>query len=175
MVGEGAGLLVSRALAASGAEGDPAAALPRFLEIYDALLPGQTRPYPGILEALDALGRRAVLAVLTNKPTPATLKLLESLGLAPHFGLVVGGDGPFRRKPDPEGLLHLLDVAGVAATDAVLVGDSAVDLLTARAAGVTACLARYGFGYAMLQACELRGDELAVDRPADLPRVLCRA
>ena len=172
MVGEGAGLLVRRALSASGAEADPAAALPRFLEIYDAILPGSTAPYPGIPEALAALASHATLTVLTNKPAAATTKLLASLRLASFFPVVIGGDGPLRRKPDPQGLQHILDAAGVSAADTVLVGDSMVDVLTARAAGVTACIARYGFGYAAIEPSALHGDELIADTPADLPRLL---
>ena len=172
MVGEGAALLVQRALQAAGLDSDPAAALRRFLEIYDAILPGTTRPYPGMIEALTALAPRATLAVLTNKPAAATVKLLEAFDLARFFSFVVGGDGPFRRKPDPQGLCHLLEAAGVAAGEAVLVGDSMVDLQAARAGGVAACIARYGFGYAVFSASALRGDELLADSPADLPRLL---
>jgi len=172
MVGEGASLLVRRALAAAGLDTDLAQALPRFLEIYDSVLPGRTRPYAGIPEALEALVPGATLAVLTNKPTAATLKLLGALGLARFFPLVVGGDGPLRRKPDPDGLRHLLDAAGTPPAAAVLVGDSLVDLQTARAAGVRACVARYGFGQATFPASALRGDELLADSPADLPRLL---
>jgi phosphoglycolate phosphatase len=176
MVGEGAGLLVRRALRAGGVDGaDPALALRRFLEIYDSILPGRTRPYEGIPEALTALAPHATLAVLTNKPTAATVKLLETLDLSRFFPLVVGGDGPFRRKPDPDGLCHLLAAAAASPADAVLVGDSMVDLQTARAAGVAACVARYGFGQMVFSASALRGDELLADSPADLPRLLLPA
>jgi phosphoglycolate phosphatase len=168
MVGEGARLLVERAVAASGAAADPGEALPRFLEIYDSLLPGDTRPYPGIPEVLDEAARVARLAVLTNKPTEATGKILRALGLAPRFAEIIGGDGPFRRKPHPDGLLHLVASANVAATDTVLVGDSSVDVQTAHNAGTRVCVARYGFGQATFQAAHLRGNELFVDRPAEL-------
>jgi len=174
MVGEGAALLVHRALGASGVDTDAARALPRFLEIYDAILPGETRPYPGIPEALAALAPHAMLAVLTNKPTAAAVKLLETLDLSRFFPLVVGGDGPFRRKPHPDGLRHLIAASAASPEEAVLVGDSMVDLQTARAAGVTTCVARYGFGQAVFSASALRGDELLADSPADLPRVLLR-
>ncbi len=173
MVGEGAALLVRRALSAGGLDGaDPARALRRFLEIYDSILPGQTRPYEGIPDALAALAPHTMMAVLTNKPTAATVKLLEALDLSRFFPLVVGGDGPFRRKPDPDGLWHLLEAVAASPGDAVLVGDSMVDLQTARAAGVAACVARYGFGQSVFDASALRGDELLADSPADLPRLL---
>ncbi|HOC17176.1 MAG TPA: HAD-IA family hydrolase [Vicinamibacterales bacterium] len=172
MVGEGARLLVERAMAAANLEGDGADALSRFLEIYDGLLPGETRPYEGIPEALGVLGRRARLAVLTNKPTEASLKLLDALGLRPFFAEVVGGDGPFPRKPAPAGLLHLSAAAGVPPGETVLVGDSTIDLLTAHAAGTAACIARYGFGQVTFDETRLRGGELMAVRPHDLCTLL---
>jgi phosphoglycolate phosphatase len=168
MVGEGAGILVSRALAASGAQISMADALPQYLRIYDSLLPGQTRPYPGIPEVLEDAGQVARLAVLTNKPTEATRKILDMLGLAGHFAEILGGDGPFRRKPHPDGLLHLADAAGIDAPSVLLVGDSSVDLRTAQAAGTRVCIARYGFGQANFDEALLRGDELSVDNPSEL-------
>jgi phosphoglycolate phosphatase len=171
MVGEGAAVLVRRALAASGL--DPAApgALQRFLAHYDLRLVAHTRPYDGMLDALRSLKQSTVLAVLTNKPGRATTTILDALGLAPFFDHVVGGDTPHGRKPDPAGLLHLMRAAGVDAGATVLVGDSPIDRETAWRAGTGICLARYGFGFTFA-AGDLRGDELVVDRPADLPGVL---
>ncbi len=172
MVGEGARLLVARAMAAAGLDGDPAEGLPRFLEIYDGLLPGETRPYEGIPEVLAVLGRRARLTVLSNKPTEASLKLLDALGLMPFFAQVIGGDGPFPRKPAPEGLLHLAADAGVRPDETVLVGDSTIDLLTANAAGTAFCVARYGFGQVTFDEARLCGDELSARTPHDLLTLL---
>jgi phosphoglycolate phosphatase len=172
MVGEGARLLVTRAMAAAGVDGDPAEALERFLAIYDGLLPGDTRPYEGVPDALAALARRSRLAVLTNKPTEASLKLIATLGLMPFFGAVIGGDGPYPRKPAPDSLLHLVAEADLEPADTVLVGDSTIDLLTAHAAGTAACIARYGFGQVTFDETRLRGDELFANRPADLPDLL---
>lgn len=168
MVGEGAALLVARAFAASGASGDPREALPRFLEIYDALLPGTTRPYSGVPEMVRTLEAVVPLAVLTNKPADAARKILSLLGLAPSFRQVVGGDGPFGRKPDAAGLRHLMAEAGVEARDTLMVGDSTIDLLTAQAAGARACLVRYGFGFAALDRSRLGGGEAFADTPADV-------
>ncbi|HSK11372.1 MAG TPA: HAD-IA family hydrolase [Vicinamibacterales bacterium] len=172
MVGEGAGRLVARALAAAGIAGDARDAVPRFLELYDAILPGRTRPYDGVCDVLEALRPRAQLAVLTNKPAEASAKILDTLGLSPFFGEVIGGDGPFPRKPAPEGLLHLVGRAGVDPHDAVLVGDSTIDLLTAHAAGTVACIARYGFGRLTFDAACLRGTELFARTPRDLLKLL---
>lgn len=168
MVGEGAAVLVGRAISASGATADPRDVLPVFLQVYDALLPGTTRPYPGIPTLLAEAARRVPLAVLTNKPTDATRKLLDTLRLAPHLGHVIGGDGPHRRKPHPDGLLHLAAAAGADVGRTLLVGDSHVDVETAHAAGTRVCVARYGFGQASFRHEALRGDEFFVDRPQDL-------
>ncbi len=168
MVGEGASLLVARALAASGARADAGEVLPRFLEIYDSLLPGKTGPYPGVLAMLRALEPEAPLAVLTNKPTGSARKILSALGVERSFRAILGGDGPFERKPSPEGLLHLASDAGVEPSRALMVGDSTIDLLTAQRAGARVCLVRYGFGFAGLDRSRLRGDEAFSDRPADV-------
>ncbi len=168
MVGEGAGILVQRAIDASGAALTLADALPRFLVIYDSLLPGDTRPYPGIPETVESVAAFASLAVLTNKPAEAARKILDTFDLSRHFLDIIGGDGPYRRKPNPDGLLHLASVAGVAPPEVLLVGDSTVDLLTAHNAGTAMCVARYGFGQVTFDPGELHGGERFVDRPEEL-------
>jgi phosphoglycolate phosphatase len=168
MVGEGASLLILRAFVASGVSDDPREALPRFIQIYDGLLPGTTRPYAGVPEMIRALEALVPLAVLTNKPTAVTIKILSFLGLERSFRAVIGGDGPFGRKPDPGGLLHLMADAGAAPARTLMVGDSTIDLLTAQAAGARACLVRYGFGFAGLDRSRLRGGEAFADSPADV-------
>jgi len=172
MVGEGADLLVRRALDASGATGDPAAALQRFLEIYDAVLPGDTRPYPGVPEMLQALFPAAPMAVLTNKPTDSAVRILSLLALDRFFTRIVGGDGPVRRKPDPAGLVGLAAEAGVDPRSTWLIGDSTVDLLTAHAAATRVCIVRYGFGFAGFDHSLLRGGEVFADHPADVTAAL---
>jgi phosphoglycolate phosphatase len=161
MVGEGARVLIDRALAASGVEPALApAALQRFLALYDARLLDHTGPYDGIPELLRALHGRVRLAVLTNKPAAAAVRILQGLKLAPFFDEVIGGDSPLPRKPDPAALLHLMDRFGAAPNETTLVGDSRIDLETARSAGVRACLVRYGFGFRFEEA-ELRGVAVA--------------
>jgi phosphoglycolate phosphatase len=171
MVGEGAALLVKRALTAGGLEPDVAAGLPRFLELYDDRLLNNTHLYPGTREALEAIARTARLAILTNKPQQPTERILEGLDVARFFSDVIGGDTPFGRKPDPAGLLHLVSVSNSSPGMTTLVGDSAIDLRTARAGGVRICLVRYGFGFP-LAAGELTGGETIADDPADLPRLI---
>jgi phosphoglycolate phosphatase len=168
MVGEGVGLLVARAFAASGVAGDAALALPRFGEIYDAILPGTTRPYPGVPAMIRALERLAPLAVLTNKPADAARKILAANELETCFVGVIGGDGPHRRKPDPDGLLHLMELRGATPADTWMIGDSTVDLRTAHAAGTRACIVRYGFGYAGFDHTAVKGGESFVDHPSQI-------
>jgi phosphoglycolate phosphatase len=169
MVGDGAATLVARAFAAAGRV-QPPGALARFLTLYNARLLKFTRPYPGMLEALAALSARATLAVLTNKPLGPTREILDGLGLAHYFRpeCVVGGDGPFARKPDPAGLFHLVKSTGAAAVETILVGDSIVDWRTARAARTAVCLARYGFGFQGFPLSELGSADLVADQPGDL-------
>jgi phosphoglycolate phosphatase len=169
MVGDGAATLVARAFKARGVD-LPADALERYLACYDTLLLDHTRPYEGIPAVLEALGRRAKLAVLTNKPIAPTRRILEGLGLARYFSpeAILGGDGPFPRKPDPAALRHLIASAAVTPSTSVMVGDSIIDWRTARAAGTRACLAGYGFGFGSVSMQELTSDDRVVGTPSEL-------
>jgi phosphoglycolate phosphatase len=169
MVGDGAATLVARACTASGLE-QPPDALARFLSIYEQRLLDHTRPYPGMPGVLAVLGLRARLAVLTNKPIASTRRILDGVDLAGHFpeDAVIGGDGPFPRKPDPAALRHLIAHAHVSAQSALLVGDSVIDWRTARAASTPFCLARYGFGFEGFPTGELTADDRVIDAPAEL-------
>ena len=168
MVGDGAATLVARAFAAVGMAA-PADALERFVAIYGSRLLRHTRPYPGIPDVLSHLSQRAALALLTNKPIAATREILEGLDLARYFGAsVVGGDGPFPRKPSPSGLQHLAAAAGATAEATMLVGDSVIDWRTARAASTAICIARYGFGFESIPVAELGPADRLVDAPEEL-------
>lgn len=168
MVGDGAATLVARAFAAAGMVA-PADALERFVAIYGSRLLRHTRPYPGIPDVLSHLSQHAALALLTNKPMAATREILEGLDLARYFGAsVVGGDGPFPRKPNPSGLQHLAAAAGATAEATMLVGDSVIDWRTARAASTAICIARYGFGFESIPVAELGPADRLVDAPEDL-------
>ena len=171
MVGEGAKLLVQRALTAAGLEPDVETALPRFLDFYDQRLLVHTSLYPGTREMLDEVRAHARLAILTNKPQHHTERILEGLSIAPLFDFVIGGDSPFGRKPDPGGLRHLMSATGSAPGDTTLVGDSFIDLRTARAAGVRICLVRFGFGFPGASS-ELTPDDRVAADPADIPKLI---
>lgn len=170
-VGEGAAVLVRRALERSGLDPDTPRALDRFLVHYDARLLDSTKPYPRTVETVTVLRTRYRLAVLTNKPERPTLQILRGLDMDGLFTDVMGGDSAHGRKPDPAGLLDLIARAGVTPAQTVLVGDSPVDLATARRAGTRICLARYGFGY-RFDANGFRGDELFIDEAAELPEIV---
>ena len=172
MVGDGAARLVARAFEASGVERPPDA-LERYLAFYDARLLNHTCPYDGIPAVLEALGRRAALAVLTNKPIASTRRILDGLDLARYFpaDAVLGGDGPFPRKPDPAALRHLSASMNANADSTLMVGDSAIDWRTARAAPVRVCLARYGFGFESVPVEELGAEDCVIDAPAQLLRL----
>ena len=167
MVGEGAALLVRRALTAGGVKLDVERDLRRFLELYGERLLTHTTLYEGTREMLDALAGRAALAVLTNKPQHHTDAILRGLDIDRHFQWVIGGDTVHGRKPDPRGLRYLLSAAAADTDRALMVGDSAVDLKTARAAGVRVCLVRYGFGFCTTEGLR-DGRELIADRPSAL-------
>ena len=144
-VGNGAPVLVQRALPDAGKE-DWSRGLEYFLEYYSDHMLDSTVLYPGVREALDQLhAERIPLAVLTNKPIRFTLQMLEGLGIDLHFFRVYGGNSFPEKKPDPAGLNALVVESGAHRARTIMVGDSAVDVDTARNAGVQACGVRWGF------------------------------
>jgi phosphoglycolate phosphatase len=173
MVGSGAATLVKRVITAAGVDAPLDEALARFLSSYDLRLTHHTRPYQGIAAMLDELrDRQMSIALLTNKPLNQSVKILEAFQLAKYFRWIVGGDGPWPRKPFPDGIRFLMKQASAGPSETILIGDSAVDLQTSRNAGVSICLTRYGFGYVDLPATDLTGDEALADTPAEIARVL---
>jgi phosphoglycolate phosphatase len=168
MVGEGARVLVARALAAAGV-GDVPDALQRFLEIYDTRLLNHTRFYDGITEVVEAARRHARVAILTNKPIAPTEKILSGLGHRDLFADVIGGDSPHGRKPDPAALQALMAGAGATPQTTLMVGDSRIDLETAHRAAVRCCIVTFGFGFRRESA---DGADWVADDVAALGRVI---
>ena len=173
MVGGGAALLVRRALDAAGLD-HPPSAVTRFLEIYDTRLLNHTRLYDGIADVVHLARRHARLAVLTNKPLAPSERLLEALGLRDLFDQVIGGDGPYARKPDPEGLLALMASAGATGERTLLVGDSEIDHETARRASARSCIVSYGFGFRRFPRERLDANDWVVDDAATLAEIVER-
>lgn len=114
-----------------------------YRSIYPAREHRSTRVYPGVREALAALGGRKSTA--TTKTTPTARDVLEKFGLAGHFDHVQGTDG-FPYKPAPDVLLASLKVFGVPPEDCLFIGDAPADMEAGRRAGVRVCAARYGYG-----------------------------
>jgi phosphoglycolate phosphatase len=173
MVGEGAALLVKRALDAAGVE-HPSFALTRFLEIYDTRLVNHTRVYDGILEALQTSRGQACLGVLTNKPIGPTQRLLDAFAIRDLFQSVIGGDGPYPRKPNPEGLFAMMATAGATPGRTLMVGDSAIDYETAQRASVRSCIVSYGFGFRTFPRGQVKDGNSVVDDVAGLREVIER-
>jgi phosphoglycolate phosphatase len=142
-VGHGVRALVARALAEAGLSHRPEDVLPLYLQVYRGRMLDTTRLYPGVAEALEALGGHR-LDVLTNKPGDLSRAILEGLGVARRFTRICGPDDVPGKKPDPAGLRWLMAEAGTGPEDTAMVGDSAVDVRTGRAAGVLTVGVSYG-------------------------------
>jgi phosphoglycolate phosphatase len=145
-VGNGAPVLIRRALGEQATEGEVQEALEFFLEYYREHYLDYTTLYPGVKQALDRLraaGKR--LAVLTNKPVRISRAILDGLGVGGHFFQVYGGNSFDFKKPNPIGVKALMQEAGVSADQTLMVGDSSVDIQTAVNAGIPSCGVTYGF------------------------------
>jgi phosphoglycolate phosphatase len=145
-VGNGAPVLIQRAMGEDAEQAEIDRALEYFLGYYKVHKLDNTRLYPGAQEALDQLRTDGVqLAILTNKPVGATRGILTGLGLDGYFVSVYGGNSFEAKKPDPIGIETILVDSGAPRERTVMVGDSHVDIETARNARVAACGVRYGF------------------------------
>jgi len=146
-IGHGAPLLVSRALGSTAKEEELRRALQFFLAYYEEHKMDSTCAYPGIPEALAELSRKKVpMAVLTNKPVKISVRILGSLGLASYFRVIYGGNSFETKKPDPLGANKILSQFGAPPRETMIVGDSEVDVQTARNARTIAAAVNYGFG-----------------------------
>ena len=145
-VGNGAPVLIRRALGPEAPQTDVDKALEFFLHFYHDHMLEHTKLYPGVRLALDRLheaGHR--LAVLTNKPWRISEAIVEGLGLKAHFQRVYGGNSFAEKKPHPVGIDTLVSEFNWPRETTIMVGDSSVDIRTARNAGVMACGVTYGF------------------------------
>ena len=167
-VGDGAPMLVRRALGDPDDETFFRNALGYFLGYYREHKLDHTVVYDGIPEALrqiQSTGSERKMAVLSNKPVNPSRAIVEALGLAPFFVRVYGGNSFETKKPDPLGVETLLKETGAARENAMIIGDSSVDVLTGRNAGIATCGVTYGFAPHTL--CEAPPD-LTVASPREL-------
>ncbi len=163
-VGRGASALIRSVLGEDAATEEVEKGLAYFLSYYRAHMLDNTVTYPGVREGLASLAKYP-MAVLTNKPVRFSKAILEGLSLSTFFKHVYGGNSFETKKPDPEGVNTLLRDLGIVARQAMVVGDSDVDVRTARNAGAWACGVTYGFGSASLRD---HPPDLMVDSLADL-------
>jgi phosphoglycolate phosphatase len=168
-VGNGAAMLVKRALGPDADEELNKTALAFFLQYYRDHALEHTRLYDGVRELIDELAQNHTLAVLTNKPVKISRDILGALGLGPVFQPVYGGDSFPTKKPDPQGLLTILRETQTAAADAWMVGDSGVDVQTAKNAGVRSCGVLWGF---QPDGCRAENPDLLIDEPGQLFKFL---
>ena len=150
MIGEGVAVLIRRGLEAHGVAPDGTRLerlVERFLVIYAEIATASTSLFPGAREALKTLSDAGLRqAVCTNKPEAITRQVLDGLGIAEYFGVVVGGDTLPRNKPDPLPLRTVLQGLDATPEQALMVGDSAIDVLMAHAAGVAVAFVSFGYG-----------------------------
>ncbi|MEO3387404.1 phosphoglycolate phosphatase [Mesorhizobium sp. CAU 1741] len=148
-VGMGGRIMIERAFAAQNRPLDQAKLdelLLTFLDHYGGAIPGESKPYPGVIEALDrfeAAGYTA--AVCTNKYENLSTALIQGLGLAPRFAAICGQDTFAFRKPDPRHLTETILKAGGNRDHAIMVGDSQTDIHTAKAAGIPVVAVDFGY------------------------------
>jgi phosphoglycolate phosphatase len=168
-IGDGAPMLVRRAL------GDPADdryfqdALRYFLDFYREHKLDHTTVYDGVLPALEEMRDARQMAVLTNKPVNPSRAIVEALGLGKFFAQVYGGNSFPTKKPDPAGALQLMAEFGVRPEETLMIGDSSIDVLTGRNCGMWTCGCTYGFSPHTLEQAP---PDALVDHPSELPLVL---
>lgn len=144
-VGSGAPVLIRRALGGNPSEEELRRALAFFLVHYEEHKLDHTRLYPGVAETLEQL-KNLPMSVLTNKPVKISVRILEGLGVAQYFRSIYGGNSFETKKPDPLGAKQILNEFNVSAQEAAMVGDSEVDVQTARNARMPSVIVNFGFG-----------------------------
>ena len=151
-IGHGAPKLVARALGEGCTDAERDGALEFFLKHYEIHKLDTTKAYLGVPETLEEL-RSWPMAVLTNKPVRISVRILEGLGLARYFKAIYGGNSFDTKKPDPWGARTIIREMRAVADETMMVGDSDVDVQTARNAGTMAAVVNYGFGTHDKQSC----------------------
>ena len=168
-VGNGAPVLVRKALGEGTSEEECADGLAYFLQYYREHMLDYTTLYPGVRETLDVLRPANQMAVLTNKPVRISRDILAGLRLDAHFFQVYGGNSFEKKKPDPIGVQTLLGETGADIEDVLFIGDSAVDVQTARNASVRCCCVTYGF---QPESLEEAVPDYLIDSISQLPGIV---
>jgi phosphoglycolate phosphatase len=173
-IGDGAPMLVRRSLGDPDDENFVQDAVLYFMSWYREHKLDTTYVYEGVKEALNAIqtsrdGKPLKMAVLSNKPVGPSRAIVEALGLGPYFFQVYGGNSFHTKKPDPTGVQALLEEAGVAAEETVIIGDSDIDVLTARNSGIYSVGVTYGLAPHTLQDAP---PDVLIDHPRELADVL---
>jgi phosphoglycolate phosphatase len=168
-VGDGAPMLVRRALGDPDEEQFVQEALEYFLSYYRVHKLDNTHLYPGVKEALEAIrdwdgSEQRRMAVLSNKPVNPSRAIVEALGLGDFFVRVYGGNSFHTKKPDPLGVHTLLEETGTRSDEAVIIGDSSIDVITGRNAELWTCGVTYGFSPHTLEDAP---PDVLVDSPSD--------
>ena len=163
-IGHGAPQLVSRALGDGCTEEERQRALEFFLRYYETHKMDTTCAYPGVAETLEKLAGMP-MAVLTNKPVRISVRILDAMGLVKYFRAIYGGNSFETKKPDPLGADTILQETGVAAEEALMIGDSSIDILTGRNAGMWTCGVAYGFAPRSLEAVP---PDVLIESPREL-------
>jgi len=173
-IGDGAGMLVRRALGDPDDEHLVTEALGYFLAYYREHKLDFTTTYPGVIESLTTLAAQPdppTMAILTNKPVGPSIAIVNALGLAPYFFRVYGGDSFHSKKPDPHGLLTLIQEAGTLPEHTIMIGDSDVDVLAAQNAGAWSIGCLFGLAPHTLATDP---PDVLVDSPDEWPFTLAR-
>jgi phosphoglycolate phosphatase len=175
-IGNGAPMLVRRSLGDPDDEAFVQEALLYFMAYYREHKLDTTYVYAGIMEALEAVrngsnGRAPHMAVLSNKPVVPSRGIVDALGLGRYFFQVYGGNSFHTKKPDPTGVRALLEESGARANETLIIGDSDVDIITARNAGAYSLGVTYGLAPHTLEDAP---PDVLIDHPQELPAVLGR-
>jgi phosphoglycolate phosphatase len=163
-VGDGAPMLVRRAVGDPQDEAFFERGLQYFLDYYREHKLDFTHLYDGVTEALTAAQPR-IMSVLTNKPVIPSRAIVDALGIGPFFVSVYGGNSFPTKKPDPQGLLTILQETGIVPEESLMIGDSSIDIVTGRNAGLWTCGVTYGFAPHSLPDAK---PDVVVDTPLEL-------
>lgn len=176
-IGDGAPMLVRRSLGDPDDESYVQRALQFFLLYYREHKLDNTYVYPGVKEALDSIrasrnGKQIKMSVLSNKPVGPSRAIVEALGLGSYFFQVYGGNSFHTKKPDPAGVQGLLQESGAQPEQTVIIGDSDVDVLTARNSGTYSVGVNYGFApHTFVDAAP----DVLIEKPEELEEVFASA